>query len=737
VADNFFPFPARAESSFRPGQRSTFQGTIARITYQSAESQYTVARLEVENSPSVAIVGGIYPVREGEEIRVSGSWNLHPRYGMQLKVEQWEKIEPATIEGIEKYLGCGFIKGIGPAFARRLVTAFGLETLTVLSREPHRLLDVPGIGPARAKRITDIWSEHHGMREVLVFLQGHGLTSNLALKIYRAYGQETAARVKENPYQMAEDVYGIGFVLADRIAGRFGISRDSPYRIRAGILHLLQKSADEGHCYLPSETLKNHVVSLLEVDFEAVEEGIKKLAAGGEIVLDHNPEEVLPRVYSRRLYEAEGRVAASIRNLAGTANLIPPAHVAELLDRVRTRMELDLEGEQEQALLLALRHKVLVITGGPGTGKTTLLKHLLALLRHLKVSFALAAPTGRAAKRMEEATGEEAKTIHRLLEFSPHDGGFQRGEDNPLEAEVVVVDEASMIDLPLMDQLARALHAKSRLILLGDVDQLPSVGPGNVLRDLIDSRAVPVATLKRIFRQAAESLIVVNAHRLLEGKSLWLADPGNRKDFTFIERETPEEILAVLKDFVGQEVARQRQNNFVYGVQVLSPMHRGLLGTVHLNQELQAVLNPSGESLDRGGSKLRVGDRVMQLRNNYDKGVFNGDLGTIVEINNKEGSIGVQFEGARIAYEADDLNEISLAYAISVHKSQGSEYPVVILPLHTSHYLMLHRRILYTAMTRGKERVVLVGSKKAVNLAIRNVRVERRFTGLQEKLRES
>jgi exodeoxyribonuclease V alpha subunit len=690
--------------------------------------------LEAENGGPVTIVGDIYPLREGEAIKVTGSWNFHPRFGMQLRVAQWEKVEPATLEGIEKYLGSGLIKGIGPTYAQRLVAAFGLETLQVLSHAPHRLLEVEGIGPQRAQRIREIWNEHHGMREVLVFLQGHGLSSNLALKIYRAYGQETVAKVKENPYRMAEEIYGIGFLMADRIAAQFGIRKESPHRIRAGILYLLQRSVDEGHCFVPLETLTNHLGSLLQIDESLAADGIRSVAELGEAVVERPVEEVLPRVYSRNLYEAERRVASTLHELAADSPSLSLARASELVERIQNRSEFAFDDEQKQALLLALRHKVVVITGGPGTGKTTLLTHLLVLLRGLQCRFALAAPTGRAAKRMEEAGGEEARTIHRLLEYSPRDGGFQRNEDKPLTADVVIIDEASMIDLPLMDQLLRALNPKSRLILLGDVDQLPSVGPGNVLRDVIDSRVVPVARLRQIFRQAAESLIVVNAHRILQGKALFLPEASAHQDFAFIERDDPEEILATLKDLVQQEMSRQLAAGSLSGVQVLTPMNRGILGTVHLNQELQNLLNPSGEHLEGAYSRLRLGDRVMQLRNDYDKTVFNGDLGQIVEVNKTDAKITVDFEGSRVAYDPEDLDELGLAYATSVHKSQGSEYPVVLIPVHTSHYVMLHRSILYTAITRGKKRVVLVGSKKAVALATRNVRVARRFTGLRDRL---
>ena len=734
-------------------ERSVLQGTITRITYQDPEGRYTVARLEVDGSQGVTVVGEIFPVGEGEEIRVSGLWKVHPRYGLQFQAERWEKLEPATLEGIQRYLGSGLIKGIGPTYARRLVSAFGLDTLRVLSEEPHRLLEVQGIGEMRAQRILHAWKEQKGMREVMVFLQGHGVTSSLALRIYRVFGTETAIRVKENPYCLAREVYGIGFLLADRIAGSMGISGDFPLRVQAGLLHVLKKFADDGHCFVPLELVKKNASSLLGVEEEAVQSAIKKLVAEGEAVLEEAGLQGATRIYSQELYQAERRVALALRNLLSAPSCLRVKGMKESRDEGdrglgddSNPLSFSLEEEQREAVQQALQQKVLVITGGPGTGKTTLLTSLLALLRGSKVSFALAAPTGRAAKRMGEMAGEEAKTIHRLLEYNPRDRGFQRGEDNPLGVDVVIIDEASMVDLLLMDHLLRAVEPHSHLILLGDVDQLPSVGPGSVLRDLIDSGVVPVVVLKRIFRQGRESLIVVNAHRILQGQSLLFGDEREKRDFVFIAREDQEEILETVKELLkgfrdkGIKGFRDSQpfNPLTLrpfnDIQVLSPMHRGLLGTVHLNRELQNLLNPNGESVERGGSQIRLGDKVMQLRNDYEKGIFNGDLGKIVGIDKEERVVQVDFYDRSISYEFDELDEISLAYATSIHKSQGSEYPVVVIPLHTSHYLMLHRSILYTAVTRGKEKVVLVGSKKALSMAIRNVRVEKRFTGLKEKL---
>jgi exodeoxyribonuclease V alpha subunit len=717
-------------------ERSLLQGTITRITYQNPEAPYTVARLQVDGVEQVTVVGGIFPVSEGEEIKVSGSWKTHPRYGLQFQAEQWEKIEPATLEGIEKYLGSGLIKGIGPIYARRLVSAFGLETLKVLSEEPQRVLEVSGIGRTRAQKIIVAWQDQRGVQDVMVFLQGHSVGSALSLRIYRAFGAETVARVKENPYCLAEEVYGVGFVLADRIAATLGISGDFPLRVQAGLLHVLRKFSDDGHCYVPLTPLKANAAALLTVEEDTVEPAIEKLAAEGKLVVEEGGDNEDSRVYPRELYDAERRVAAAIRHLLSAASGLKNKGFGgprNLTLQLSGSSAVLLEPEQREAIAQALKQKCLVITGGPGTGKTTLLIALLRILRQSEVTFALAAPTGRAAKRMAELSGEEAKTIHRLLEYNPHESGFQRDEGNPIGAHVIVIDEASMLDLPLMDHLLRAISPESHLVLVGDVDQLPSVGPGSVLRDLIDSGTVPVVVLRRIFRQAGESLIVQNAHRILHGESLLLEPERGKRDFVFIPREREEDALSVIQELVKERIPRLLG---AQDVQILSPMHRGLLGTVHLNRELQRLLNPEGKSIEHGGTIFRHGDRVMQLRNNYDKGIFNGDLGRIVRLDTEEGELDVDFDGKTVSYDIEDLDEINLAYAMSVHKSQGSEYPAVVIALHTSHFPMLHRSILYTAVTRGKELVVLVGSKKALAMAIRNVRIEKRFTGLKERLKE-
>ena len=732
-------------------EKIAVQGTVHKITYHHPDTNYTVLRLDVENAPGVTVVGAVYPVSEGEEIKVFGFWKTHPRYGQQFQADHWEKVDPATLEGIEKYLGSGMIKGIGPTYARRLVDAFGLETLTILSQEPHRVLEVEGIGAARARGIMQAWEAQRGMQDIMVFLQGHGIGAVLALKIYRFYGLDTIRRVKDNPYALARDIYGVGFVLADRIAARLGISGDFPLRVQAGVLHVLKEFVDQGHCFVLFSALIRNAASLLRVGEGVIEDAVEKLAASGDVILEQTTSEERAHVYLADLYRAEQRVAEALHRLLSSPSVTlgggrksVPGSTAEPRELIGlTDLELIdqsfaiLEEEQQEAVRQALQQKVLVITGGPGTGKTTLLNSLLALLRRAKFSFVLAAPTGRAAKRMAECAGEEAMTLHRLIEYIPHEAGFQRTEDRPLEADVVIIDEASMVDLALMDNLLSAIDRHSHLVLIGDVDQLPSVGPGSVLRDLIDSGMIPVVMLRRIFRQDRHSLIVANAHRILQGQSLVTQSDNSERDFILLARESEEEILQSLKELVKEKLPRTLNlaaDEIAHAIQLLTPMHRGMLGTIQLNREMQSLLNPIGDSLQRGEILLRANDKVMQLRNNYDKGIYNGDLGRITDIDRKEGKVHVDFYDKTVEYNDDELDEISLAYATSIHKSQGSEYPVVVIPLHMSHYMMLHRSILYTAVTRGKKRVVLVGSRRALAMAIQNVRLERRYTGLKEKL---
>ncbi|MCE3240790.1 MAG: Helicase, RecD/TraA family, partial [Deltaproteobacteria bacterium] len=648
-------------------EKIAVQGTVHKITYHHPDTNYTVLRLDVENAPGVTVVGGVYPVSEGEEIKVFGFWKTHPRYGQQFQADHWEKVDPATLEGIEKYLGSGMIKGIGPTYARRLVDAFGLETLRILSQEPHRVLEVEGIGAARARGIMQAWEAQRGMQDIMVFLQGHGIGAALALKIYRFYGLDTIRRVKDNPYALARDIYGVGFVLADRIAARLGISGDFPLRVQAGVLHVLKEFVDQGHCFVLFSALIRNAAALLRVGEGVIENAVEQLAASGDVILEQTTSEERAHVYLCELYRAEQRVAEALHRLLSSPSVTlgggrksAPGSTAEPRELIGlTDLELIdqsfaiLEEEQQEAVRQALQQKVLVITGGPGTGKTTLLNSLLALLRRAKFSFVLAAPTGRAAKRMAESAGEEAMTIHRLLEYNPHEGGFQRSEDRPLEADVVIIDEASMVDLALMDNLLSAIDRHSHLVLIGDVDQLPSVGPGSVLRDLIDSGMIPVVMLRRIFRQDRHSLIVANAHRILQGQSLVTPSDNSERDFILLARESEEEILQSLKELVKEELPRTLNlaaNEVPHAIQLLTPMHRGMLGTIQLNREMQSLLNPIGDSLQRGEILLRANDKVMQLRNNYDKGIYNGDLGRITDIDRKEGKVQVDFYDKTVEY---------------------------------------------------------------------------------------
>ena len=659
-------------------QSSSLQGTIRRITYQHPETHYTVARLDCDDGPGVTVVGTIFPVAEGEEIKVAGAWKRHPRYGLQFQVDHWEKIDPATLEGIEKYLGSGLIKGIGPSYAKRLVAAFGLNTLKILSEEPLRVLEVDGIGEVRARRIIGAWQEQRGMQDVMVFLQGHGIGAALALRIYRVFGSDTVARIRENPYALAREVHGVGFLLADRIAGAIGIQGDFPLRVQAGVQHVLREFADRGHCFVPLPALEQNAASLLNVEEDAVGAGVDRLIANGAFVREETPDGNGSRIYLAELYHAERRVAQALQGLLATASPLQRANLLGAWNNsgTSTRGFIDLaspelfgpatvalDEAQLQATRRALQEKVLVITGGPGTGKTTLLTALLTILRRAQVTFALAAPTGRAAKRITESAGEEAMTLHRLLEYNPREGAFQRSEDHPLEVDFVIVDETSMVDLTLMDNLLRAIKPRSHLVLVGDVDQLPSVGPGSVLRDLIDSGVIPTVVLRRIFRQDRESLIVVNAHRILQGQPLLLGEEGET-DFVMLARESEEEILETVKELLRQGIPQALQLDAAevsQMIQVLTPMHRGLLGTINLNREIQTLLNPVTDGLQHGATTLRLGDKVMQLRNNYEKGVFNGDLGRIVGIDRDEGRVKVDFLDKVVDYDSDELDEMNLA----------------------------------------------------------------------------
>lgn len=721
---------------------AVIQGTVERITYRNEENFYSILKVQREGKNHLTTVVGVFPsITVGETIRAYGEWVTHPEYGNQFKATSYESVTPATLNGIEKYLGSGLIKGIGPVTAKKLVAKFGLDTLKVIENSPELLTEVEGIGPKKAAAISRAFAEQKEIQKVMVFLQGHGVSPALAVKIYKFYGDGSIDVVKQDPYRLAEDIFGIGFKTADRIAQSLGIDPSSPGRIASGVQYVLSEKSSDGHCFIYEDDLVAEAAKMLEVEPGQVEAVLPDLVAR-EAVFIQEDGAGRRAVYLAPFYYAEKGVAAKLRALAqGRMWSLDQALVQEV-DRAERSAGISLAPGQRAAVVKMCSTGVMVLTGGPGTGKTTTVRTIINTFESQGYRVLLAAPTGRAAKRLSESTGREAKTIHRLLEFGYGDGGltYGRNAENPLEADLVVIDEASMVDILLMYNLLKAIKVGTRLLLVGDVDQLPSVGPGNVLRDIIESGTVEVAKLTEIFRQAQESMIVVNAHRINRGEFPILNKQG--RDFFFIEEEDPEKITGLIRDLVKERLPRYLSCDPVNDIQVLSPMRRTATGVDNLNAVLQEALNPSfgrDEGMKYGATVFLVGDKVMQTRNDYDKSVFNGDIGRVVSIDREEGELVVAFpdsDGDRlVTYSQAELDELTLAYAISVHKSQGSEYPAVIIPLTTQHYMMLQRNLLYTGITRAKRLVVLVGTKKALAIAVRNSKVAERNTLLARRLR--
>ena len=725
----------------RPNQveRSTpveaLAGTIERVTFHNGENGFCVLKVQARGKRDlVTVVGHAPAIGAGEWITATGAWISDRVHGLQFKANVLKATPPTGAEGIEKYLASGQMRGIGPAMAKRIVAAFGEGTFEVIEATPERLTEVAGIGPWRASRIVAGWAEQKAVREIMIFLHAHGVGTARAVRIFKTYGHEAIRVMTEDPYRLARDVRGIGFRTADAIAAKLGVEKTSPQRLRAGVSFALQTATDEGHCGLPVAMLITLAEKLLEVDAALIRTAVaEELRRGEEVLTETVGGE--PCVFLKGLHGAEKVIAERLIQRAAGNPPWPEIALDKALPWVEQKTGKTLSASQREAVRLVLASKVTVITGGPGVGKTSTLDSILRILIAKGVQVALAAPTGRAAKRMTEQTGLEAKTIHRLLEIDPKHGGFSRTEDNPLTCDLLVVDETSMVDVPLMNALTKAIPPHAGLMLVGDVDQLPSVGPGQVLADIIASERLPVARLTEVFRQAAESRIVVNAHRINHGQMPEPPQAGDESDFYMVEIAEPEEGVSKLIEIVTNRIPRRFGLDPMRDVQVLCPMQRGVLGARNLNHELQRVLNPNPPAtVERFGWRFSPGDRVMETQNDYDREVFNGDLGMVARIDEDEGAVVVDFEGREVIYPFGELDTLVPAFATTIHKSQGSEYPAVVIPVVTQHYTMLARNLLYTGVTRGKRLVVLVGQKRAVAIAVRGGSMKRRWTKLREWL---
>ncbi len=710
-------------------------GLVERVTFHNTENGFCVLRAKARGHRGlVTVVGHAATISAGEWITASGEWINDRTHGHQFKARFLKTSVPTSIDGIEKYLGSGMIRGIGPVYAKKLVRAFGEKVFDTIEAEPERLREVTGIGPVRAKRITDAWAEQKVVREIMVFLHEHGVGTARAVRIYKTYGADAVQVMTENPYRLARDIRGIGFKSADAIAIKLGIEKTAMIRARAGISFALTEAMDEGHCGLPTEDLIPLAEELLEVPPELIRTALDLELSEGTVIADHVAE--TPCVFLAGLHQAERVIADRLVRLLNGKLPWPWIDPEKALPWVEQHTGLQLAESQETAIRLALVSKVLVITGGPGVGKTTIVNSILRVLSAKSVKLLLCAPTGRAAKRMTEATGFEAKTVHRLLEVDPRGGGFKRNSDYRLDCDLLVVDETSMVDVMLMQALMKAVPDDAALLIIGDIDQLPSVGPGQVLADVIASRAVPVVQLTEVFRQAAQSRIITSAHKVNQGSIPDLSNPERDSDFYFVQADDPETAVPRIVDLVKTRIPQRFGLNAIRDIQVLCPMNRGGIGARSLNIELQAALNPAGDrKVERFGWTFAPGDKVMQIENDYDKDVYNGDIGYIDDVDPDAGELHASFDGRSVTYGFGELDTLVPAYAATIHKSQGSEYPAVVIPIMTQHYALLQRNLLYTGITRGKRLVVLVGQKKAVAIAVRNVSGRRRWSKLDEWLR--
>jgi len=709
-------------------------GVVESIVFRNEESGYSVCRVKVEGKQTepVTVVGTCSAMWVGESLRAEGQWIRHPQHGFQFQAAAITCMAPSSAKGIERYLGSGMIRGIGKVMAKRLVDTFGEDTLRIIEKESSRIEEIEGIGPVRRKRIKESWNEQKAVRDIMIFLQGHGIGTAQAARIYRQYGGEAVAMVRTNPYRLCADVWGIGFKTADSVAMSLGIPEDSVIRARAGIVYVMRTLSEEGHCYCTEPELLLHTENLLGISIEILAEALHQELETPRLVKDED------RIYLAELFEAECAVADGIRRLLDTPVRFQPIIADKAVEWAQAQMRITFAPKQHEALETALRAKVSIITGGPGVGKTTIIRALRDVYGKRKLTVRMAAPTGRAAKRMAESTGGEALTIHRLLKFLPRTGTFEFNAEKKLEGHCFILDEVSMIDIQLMAHVMRALPGEAVLVLVGDIDQLPSVGPGNVLRDLIQSNVIPCEALDTIFRQERGGLIVQNAHRINQGEMLVMPDEGDTgADFYFLDTEDPDAVIQRMLDLVTKRIPKRFGLDPFSDIQVLTPMRRNQLGADNLNAVLQQALNPAGHEIERFGRKYRKGDRVMQVHNNYDKEVFNGDIGSITFVNEEDQEITVESDGRNVVYDFSELDELVHAYASTIHKSQGSEYPAVVILLTTQHFKLLQRNLLYTAVTRGKRLVCIIGSRKAVAMAIRNTEIRQRRTGLKDRVRQA
>ncbi len=717
-------------------QKSKIRGILEKIIFKNSETGFMVGKVRLEDNNLVTIVGNAFELQCGEKIEVTGKWILNRNYGQQFEIESIKTAEPATAVGIKNYLGSGLIKGIGPVMANRIVSHFKLDTLKILDEEPERLNEIDGIGKKRINLIFKSWKKHKNIREVMIFLQSYGISNTYATKIYNNYGDNSINVIKVNPYRLSEDIFGIGFKTADKIALKTGIEKDSLFRIKAGIIHLLKSAEDDGHCYLPYEEFIEIAEDFLCTELGKITDALSKLEGEGRIIIVKDD---ISKVYLASIYNAEKYVSEKI--LAILSHEMEPKireskkdGIYDLINNLAAKERIILDDIQMKAIEKAVTEKILVITGSPGTGKSTILNFVIKIFEKENKSVLLGAPTGRASKRLYEATGKEAKTIHRLLNYKQKLNKFLKNEKNPVDADMVIIDEASMMDIRLMRNLLLAIKPQTGVIFVGDVDQLPAVGPGNVLSDIIGSGIVPVIELKKIYRQEGESLIIYNAHKVRDGQFPYIGKPKNN-DFFFIEKNEPGEVVDLILNLLTQRIPKSFNYNPLYDVQVIVPTNKGIVGVNNLNSRIQDILNFNSQKVLRGSVQYRLNDKVMQLKNNYEKDVYNGDIGFINGIDMEMEEITVNFDGRNVDYSFFELDELNLSYAISIHKSQGSEFKCVIIPLLTSHYMLLQRNLLYTAITRAKELAVIVGSKKAIGMAVNRNIVEKRYTSLKGLLR--